>query len=164
MFQFFPSLPLSLNRTKHWFFTKHHWVCFWVILFFKFRHLWAAGITTFWSLSGFILSSRIKMSYINGDQREQQNRNITLQLGLGLAAIILMIHCHLVNFFTWWTDPNCHKVGLPFRTTGLFFQHLTRRKHDNWCRDVIRQITKVLLSGTQPSEPKPGFWQHESTL
>ena len=26
------------------------------------------------------------MSYINGE-REQQNRNITLQLGLGLAAI-----------------------------------------------------------------------------
>ena len=27
------------------------------------------------------------MSYINGESWEQQNRNITLQLGLGLAAI-----------------------------------------------------------------------------
>ena len=163
MFQFFPSLPLSLNRTKHWFFTKHHWVCFWVILFFKFRHLWAAGITTFWSLSGFILSSRIKMSYINGE-REQQNRNITLQLGLGLAAINDTLLLSKFLYMMDWSQVSQSTVGLPFRTTGLFFQHLTRRKHDNWCRNVIRQITKVLLSGTQPSEPKPGFWQHESTL
>ena len=111
-----------------------------MILFFKFRHLWAASITTFWSLSGFVLSSRIKLSYLN---REREQRAVIFNIIVHAAFHDTLLF--LISF-TRWTDLNNHKLNLPFKTTGRFFQHLTIKKHDNWCRNLIRQIPKCSWS------------------